>query len=218
MPLYFFVLKQKWFFDRVRPALSTSWKKRDFGPCRTLCADLLPTVDSFAQRYHIDPTQTLIHHVTQGLGFERDSWRCLVGEVLLFGAEEVPEFETAPETLCCLLSPESYGEDTLPRERFSPIQQAHFGSRDLLFGGAYYRPEHAGWNDGADVVRLAAYLEAVDPGRWRVEDLRPLTQLKTDEDRADELAYAREWFPALQELYRRAMKKSEILACETLCL
>jgi hypothetical protein len=46
--------------------------------------------------------------------------------------------------------------------------------------------------------------------------LTPLTDLADEADRAEELAYVRDWFPALQELYQRARKREEIVMCEIL--
>jgi hypothetical protein len=152
--------------------------------------------------------------VLEGLSFDRACWRHLVGEVLLYGAAELPELEIAPETLCCLLAPEPYREGIVPRERLAPIQQAHYGARDLVFGGGYYRPEHAGYNDSDDVARLAAYLAAVDPTRWRVADLANLREMTDETERLEELEFAREWFPALCELYQRAGECNRVVVCE----
>jgi hypothetical protein len=216
MPLYFCVLQPSFFSNELTPALAACWRQRSFQPWREFCRTVLPAASSFAQRYHIDLQETVLHHAAHGLPFDRDAWRCLVGETLLFGAVEAPEIETAPDTLRCLLAPESYQDGDVPRERFAPIQQVHFGTRDLVFGGAFYRPERAGWNDVADVARLSAYLDAVDSARCTVNDLLPMAELESDEDRADELAYAREWFPALQDLYRRALRNRHIIVCEVL--
>jgi hypothetical protein len=150
------------------------------------------------------------------MAFDRHCWRALVGEVLWYSARDIPEFQTAPDTLCCLLAPDVYRQPDWPRERFVPIQQVHFGTRDLVFGGGFYRPEHAGWNDVGDVARLAAYLEAIHPEHWTVRDLDSLRDAANDEERADELEWVREWFPALQHLYRGAAEGGQIVVCEVL--
>ena len=62
----------------------------------------------------------------------------------------------------------------MERESLPPILQAHRGSRDLTFGAAVYRPEHAGYNNAADVARLADYLAAVRPEHWTPADLAGL--------------------------------------------
>src|SRR5262249_22272129 len=146
----------------------------------------------------------------------RHSWRCLVGEILMIGAVEVPEIETAPDSLCCILAPDRYCEEFTARERFAPIQQVHFGTRDLLFGSAFYRPDYAGWNDRADMERLARYLGDIYPESWRVSDLFSHRDLADDRERAEELEYVRDWFPALRELYQHAADKDRILICETI--
>jgi hypothetical protein len=216
MPLYFLLLDGRLFHQAIRPALAAAWRRRSFEPCRPLAARLEPAVRAFVERYHLGAEEPLLTQVARGLSFDRHFWTLLAGEALLYGAAEVPEFQTAPETLCCLLAPEQFREGEVPRERFAPIQQAHFGSRDLDFGGKLYRPEYAGYNDTADVARLAAYLGGVDPGRWSPADLTLLPGLADDEERAEELEFARDWFPALRDLYRRAEAQGQIVVCELL--
>ncbi len=123
---------------------------------------------------------------------------------------------SARKTLCCLLAPERYRDRSGGREQFVPIEQVHFGARDLLFGGGFYRPEHAGYNCGDDVARLAAYLHALDPQQWTVAQLAGLDGVTDEEDRADELAFVREWFPALRDLYERARAGGFVVVCEIL--
>jgi hypothetical protein len=215
MPLYFLLLSEPFFQRQLRPALAASWQQRSFEPCRGLCADLLPAVQAFAVRYHTGHDETLLVRVADGLPFDRDYWRALVGEVLWYGAAEIPELETAPDTLGCLLGPQQVATD-LTRERFAQIHQAHYGARDLVFGGGYYRPEHAGYNDAADVARLADYLAGLDPQAWTPADLSALPDLADEQERADELEYARDWLPPLRDLYRQAREQERIVVCERL--
>jgi hypothetical protein len=77
-----------------------------------------------------------------------------------------------------------------------------------------YRPDHAGFNDAEDVSRLATYLEAVDSRHWTAAQLDALPELSGQEEREDELEFAREWFPALQALYQRARRLRWIAVCE----
>ena len=188
MPLYFLIHDAAAFHDQVEPALAAAWQQRSFAPCLRLCSALLPAVRSFAERYHTDPDGSLLDQAAHGLPFDRDCWRLLVSEVLLYGAVDIPELEIAPDTLLCLLAPDRVTRDLVPREQFVPIQQAHYGSRDLVFGGAFYRPEQAGYNDIADVARLAEYLARVDPQRWNAADLKLLPDTPEDVDREEELA------------------------------
>jgi hypothetical protein len=216
MPLYFLLLSNTAFEQRLRPALAASWRQRSFEPCRPLCAELLPAALAFAQRYHLGPDDNLLAQVANGLPFERAFWRALVGEVLWYSAMDIPELQTAPEALVCLLAPEHSAQTSVARERFAPIQQAHFGARDLVFGGGYYRPVYAGYNDAADVARLAAYLATVDPQRWTPAGLTALPDLADDEERAEELEYIRDWFPALHDLYQQARADDQVVVCEIL--
>jgi hypothetical protein len=216
MPLYFLLIDGDHFHQRIAPALAASRRQRSFEPCRDLCNELLPAVEIFRQRYHLGPDESLLTQVLHGLSFNVDFWRSLVGEVLLYSAAEVPEFQTAPDTLCCLLAPERYQAGDVARERFAPIQQAHFGARDLIFRGAFYRPEHAGWNASDDITRLAKYLTAIDTERWQPDDLLGLPEVADAEEAAEELLFARERFVPLREMYQRAAEASQVVICEML--
>jgi hypothetical protein len=216
MPLYFFLLEAPAFQEHIRPALAAAWRQRSFAPCRALCQGLLPAVQAFGERYAIADEEPLVAKAARGLPFDRDYWTLLAGEVLLYAAVEVPEIEVAPDTLCAILAPERLDQEPGPREQRAPVEQAHFGSRDLRFGTRLYRPERVGLNDAADVDRLAAYLDTVDPNRWTVADLVRLPDLANNEERAEELAFVRDWFPALQELYRRAAASGLVVVCEVL--
>ena len=162
--------------------------------------ELLPAARAYAEQYHVGGDEPMLARVADGLPFDRACWRALVGEVLLFTAVEIPEFQTCEETLCRLLAPEHYREAVDQRERLAPIQQAHRGTRDLTFGAAVYRPEHAGYNNAADVARLADYLAAVRPEDWRSADLIGLRAARDEAEREEELAFARDWFPALADV------------------
>ena len=212
---YFLLLDAELFEGRMRPALAESWRRRSFEPCRDFCVSLLPRVEDFTRRYHVGEGEPLAVQVARGLVFHRDFWRALAGELLFHAADEVPEFQTCPDTLCCLLAPDHFGQSSVPRERFAPIQQAHFGTRDLAFGGIAYRPDHCGLNNLEDVRRLADYLASVNPSGWRPADLTPLPDL-AEEDCAEELEIARDWFIPLRAMYERAAAKSQVIIHEFL--
>jgi len=216
MPLYFLLLDADRFYQGIAPALAASRRQRSFEPCQNLCTELLPAVETFRQRYHLGPEESLLSQVVQGLPFNSVFWRSLLGEVLLYSAADVPEFQTAPDTFCCLLAPERYREEHVPRERFAPIQQIHFGTRDLNFGGGYYRPEHAGWNDSDDVTRLAQYLRAVDPDSWQPAALLAMPDVADEEEATEELLFARERWTPLVEMYQGAAAVGHLVVCERL--
>jgi hypothetical protein len=213
---YFLVLDGTLFETQLRPALGEAWRRRSFAPCRDLCASLAPAAEEFARRYHTGADESIVARVGAGLPFDRDFWRLLAGEVLFVAAEEIPEIQTCPRTLACLLAPDvrAADADELALPQLPPVLQAHRGSRELAFGPAVYRPGAAGLNDVADVARLAGYLASVRPEEWRPDDLRGLPGLEGDEDRADELAFAREWFPALRDLYTSAGTRGRVVVCE----
>jgi hypothetical protein len=211
--LYFYLLDAAAFQGQITPALAASWGQRSFAPCQRLSTALVPQVQAFAARYGTGDGISLLAEVGRGLPFRREFWQHLVGEVLLYSAREMPDVQVMPETLCRLLAPERCGEAPRVRAHFTPIQQAHYGTRDLVFSGAHYRPENAGYNDVGDVARLARYLASVDPGAWAVADLELPPGA---EDAADELAFVRECFLALRELYRRADSQGWLVVCEDL--
>jgi len=215
MPSYFYLLDERTFAEQIRPALAASWRQRSFQPCSALCERLLPAARSFAERYHLGPEEPLLSQALRGLDFDRHFWRLLAAEIFLFGAKEIPEIQTAPDSFCCILAPNHYPEEHTQRDRFAPIQQAHHGSRDLVFGSACYRPDHTGWNDSGDVARLAAYLASLDPQSWKVSHLAALRGVQDDQDRAEELEFLRDWFGPLREMYQKATAAGQIVICES---
>lgn len=213
---YFLVHDAAAFEGRTRPALAAAWRLRRFDAAQSLCVDLLPAARDFAQRYRLGADEPLLARVAAGgVPFGREFWRALVGEVLLFTAEEIPEFQVNAPTLTCLLAPEHYRDSIDERASFAPIQQALRGARDLAFGLAVYRPDHAGCNTAADVLRLADYLGAVRPESWTVADLAGLCDTAA-EDHAEELAFAQEWFPSLVGLYERAAERRRLIVYESI--
>jgi hypothetical protein len=216
MAEYFLCLNAETFLNRIRPALAESWRLRSFEPCRSLCKELLPAARDYSQRYHLGEEETLVAQVAAGTTFDRACWRHLVGEVLLFAAEEIPEFQSSSESLCCLLAPDQYRQGRMGRAGFAPIQQVLWGSRDVTVGPAIYRPEQAGFNNPDDVARLAAYLASVQTQDWTTDNLRALDDLRDDADRADELEFVREWFPVLVDLYQRTKSERRVLVIETI--
>src|SRR5438067_2135135 len=105
---YFFLLDAASFEGAARPRLAESWQQRSFAPCRKLCGELTAAARAYYLRYHVGEGEPLVSLVAQGLPFDRSIWRLLVSEVLLFSAAEIPELQTCPDTLCCILAPECY--------------------------------------------------------------------------------------------------------------
>jgi hypothetical protein len=202
------------FEERLRPALARSWQTRSFEPCRPLCAEMQAAAQTYKDRYHLGDTTSFVAQVAAGLPFARDWWRMLVGELLLFTALEIPEIQTAADTLCCLLAPGHDLAADVPRPLLPPILQVHRGSRDLTFGYAVYRPDHAGLNTPADVRRLADWLETVDPSIWTKEAIVNVED--SEEERYEELEFVRDWFPVLVDLYRGVRARGQLLIHESI--
>jgi hypothetical protein len=214
MRVYFLLLDADLFHRQIAPALAASWRQRSFAPCSVVCHALQPVARDFTERYRIGHEEPLLCRVSE-LPFDRDLWRALAGELLFYGAADMPTLQTAAETFCCLLAPGRPDHVVPAREQFSPIEQAHYGSRDLAFGSGFYRPEQAGWNDTADVNRLAGYLAAIDPETWSADSLRSLPNLE-EEDREEELLFARQCFLGLRSLYEGAARQGQVVVCELL--
>ena len=130
----------------------------------------------------------------------RDSRRQLCNS----GAAETPEIPAAPETLGQLSRADS------------TIAHAYHGTRGLVFGGGWYRPDNAGYNDRDDVNRLASYLGSLDPERWTTADLGPPNAGEAEDERQDELNFARAALASLHAMYERAMAEGQIVICETI--
>lgn len=206
MFLYFHVLDRDFFRETMVPALSESRRRRTFDSCQELCRKI-------CARTAAPPEDALLRQVAQGLTFTIDFWHGLIGECLVHGADELPRVQTDPIALTCLLAPEQFSAGDVPREHFAPIQQAHFGTRDLRFGAGFYRPDHAGWNDADDIARLVAYLETIDPSTWTPSGLGALKGLD-DTERAEVVADLQAWWPDFVALYRSARDQGQIIVCE----
>ena len=179
-----------------------------------MCGNLLAQAAGPHSAFHGMEDATIMEDVVRGLVFDRHVWRALVGEVLLIAAAEVPLLLIAPRSLRALLAVEHFG-GAPSRPQFAPIEQVLFGSADLVFAGGYYRPDHAGWNDVDQVTRLAAYLPTLEPNSWQPANLRTMPELPSDDERLEELEFARQGWPGLVEVYAKAKDNRHILICET---
>lgn len=207
MPEYFLIQDGVRFELEMRPALANCWRQRSFGPCVELCTTLLPAVRAYTEEYHTGSVEPLLCAVArQEVGaFSRLAWRTLVGEVLLYAAVDLPELQICEQTLACLM-PDSDSRTLL--------HHAYRGARDLSFGPVVYRPEYAGYNNAQDVGRLARGLANINPKQWTTQALVSLTDLESEEDREEELAYVREWFPVLRDLYIQCEANGNVVVWE----
>jgi hypothetical protein len=211
MPIYFMVVDSGLYHEEIQPALAASWARRSFDPCRRLSIVLEKAARNFAQAYHTGPEEPLLLQVARGVSFDRHFWQLLAGEAMLFAASEIPEFPVCPDTLGALLAPALKNKEILPREKWAPIYQAHYGSRFVQFGARGYRPERAGLNDVEDVARLVEYLTTIDTAQWSVGDLGG-----KEDSSLEDLEDAQAWFPALRDMYFRAEEQSAVVVCEEL--
>jgi hypothetical protein len=199
--LYLYLHDSDAFHRRIAPALAAGWRRRTFGPVVALAAELAPAIAAFAERHHLTADERpLLASLSADRSFDRRLWRHLAGEVLLYAAADAPAIQTAADTLTVLVMPDQ-GET---------IRQAHEGSRELDFEGVPYRPGHAGLNDFTHVQRVAADLAAIDRAAWSATALAYLD----DDEGADELAFARECFVAVRDLYEQARRNNQVVVCE----
>jgi hypothetical protein len=203
---YFFLLPSDRFHQLIIPALAACWRHGSFTPARNLCPKsgfLAASNLSTARSDCLD-----LNHGSRNVPFRRDLWKLLVTEALIANAVELPQIETPLDSYADILGQEPAEE----RLQFSPIQRAILGSRDLVFGGGYYRPDAVGWNNVDDVDWLADWLAQINTSAWDASLLkRPGT---SNEGRMDEFQFALEWFPELCGIYRRAHEISAIVICE----
>lgn len=201
MPYFFYLLEGAFFLEKVLPTLAACQRGRTFAPLK----DLLPHLFIPAGDYSI------LNQAAE-MSFDRAVFQAVVGQVLIFGAREMPRLPLDPKSLIPMLSPDCPEQED--RSAYSPIKQVFQGSRDLVIGRLPYRPFHVGWNNPADVARLWQYLKALDPAAWSESLLPPLAGLEQPEDREEEVAMIRDWWPDLVGLYRRARDEKGILVCE----
>lgn len=160
------------------------------------------------------PTDAVLRSILAGAMYDHNLWHALVAECLIFGAQDMPRIPCMIDSLVCLLAPHRRAVDRTDRSALTPIEQAYFGSRDLRFGGGWHRPEHVGWNDVDDVAMLTGYLQSIQPASWPASALALLPDFTEDEQRAEELAYVRDWWPALVNLYETAHAARQVVVCE----
>jgi len=202
MPLYFMVHDAERFGALICPALAASWQRRSIEPLQSLQFELREDFERFATENRIRREELILLGLQPQAPFNRDIWRTVAGEVLLAAAADVPEIPDVEETLVKIL-----GEDP-------SIRQAYHGSRGLCFGGAWYRPDHAGYNATDDVVRLANWLTSIDLDRFQDKLSGPS---QTDEnEQQEELAFTTQAFKQLAAVYDRARTCGQLILCEVI--
>jgi hypothetical protein len=201
MPLYFMLHDAERFETLIRPALAASRRQRSFAPCEALRSALAAAIEQFVSNNRIRPEELILLNLRPDMPFNQNTWRMLAGEVLLAAADEMPEVPDVEESLVHRL-----GDDP-------SIQQAYHGTHALCFGGGWYRPDHAGYNDLGDVRRLADFLSSVDPDAW-TGDFRPGDGPICMDERYDDLIYTRQGLKTLTDLYSLAKTGRQLIVCE----
>jgi hypothetical protein len=185
--------------DRLTPAIAQSFQRRSFEPLKRLARELAPSLEQLGRRFHLTADEQPLFARCGDLRFDRRTWRHLAGECLFYTAEETCEFPIAEELLARFVSP------TL-------VERLIRGSREILFAGVPYRPISAGLHDRADLAEIVDRLGSIDDRVWTEE---PLVHVPPDE-RADELALARQGFAELRRLFESAYDRDCVIVCEEL--
>lgn len=206
MPDYYLVHDRAVLEDQLRPALAEAWRRRSFLPCRDLVRTWGPVALAFADRYHLDPNDLVLPRLDE-LPFDRALWRAAIGELLQVAARESPDIPAHLDTIAHLLEGQPRGEP-------SPWERALHGTRDLTFGLTTYRPGYAGYNNVDDVAGLAGWFSGISCSAWTTADLAGMPDLE-EEDREEELAFARAWFEVLVLLYARAARHDQVVVLES---
>ena len=188
-------------FAHLRPILGDAWWRRSFLRCAPHVDEWRVAALHYAEAYHIDTQEVFLLGFGPATPFSSSSWRTLVGELLVVTAAEMPELPSHLESLARLLPP-SLARDALQ------------GCGDLTFGLATYRPGLAGFNSMEDNRRLLNEFRAIDPAGWS-ESMLLADELDAD-DIIEELAYAREWFAVLVDLYERVVRDDRVIVFETM--
>lgn len=199
------------FAGLIRPALSACRRDRSFAPVGPLRAALAGRLRASADRGVVKPDEAIIH--ADKLPYDPHRWRMLAAEVLIAAAVETPVFQLSPLILARLLGCDRLDPDDLDRAACPPVYQVFFGSADLTFAGHAYRPGRVGWNDLPAVARLTADLTAIDPSGWTADALRGVEDLD-EEEAAEEVAFTRDWVPALAEFYAECRDRRRVVVCE----
>jgi hypothetical protein len=203
MALYFMLHDAERFHSLLSPSLAASWRHRSLAPCRTLCSALTEDFERFVTENRVRREEMMMLSLQPNMLFNRDVWRIITGEVLLAAAAEVPEIPDVEETLIRLL-----GDDP-------SIHQAIHGTRGLRFGGGWYRPDHAGYNDASDVKQLAGYLTSIDLGSYPGNMLTGHSRANEEEWKA-ELGFALHAIKLLATVYDQARSRGQLIICEAI--
>src|SRR5262245_132729 len=117
---YFMAIPRNWFHERLSRSLRSCWRERSFAPVVEICRELAFSARSFVQLGSEGETSPLTLLVPNGLTFDPNRWRTVAGELMLFGAAELPELETPLDSYSAVLKLE------MPcfRDDFSQMQQA----------------------------------------------------------------------------------------------
>jgi hypothetical protein len=188
-------------FGRLRAALTACRRAGSFAPGREAFAALLPAAEQYAARAHLGPDALLLPRAADGLGFDRDRWRTLVGELLWLAAADWPLFPVSPPALERLLGP--------------GIRPALLGSRELVLGTPF-RPGMVGWSDPGEVAGLARWLTAADSAGWRPADLAGLPGLEGEDAEGldEELEVVRQSLADLTAMYSSAAAVGRVVVVE----
>ncbi len=214
MPHYFLYHDPRFFQTEIVPAFALSWKINSFEPVVAVAKQLEKDIATFSEKFRMGTDEPILDHVASGMKFNRDVWEMALGEALFYGAKEAPDSPVSFGSLRFLLGSRMREGELRARSEWPWIDRAVLGSRSLRLGRAVYRPQHAGWNLAMEAASLASEAQSVDPEKWLESDLELLDATMDDENRADELALAKDSLQGLSTIYDRATRLDYVVVCE----
>jgi hypothetical protein len=214
LPHYFLLHDPHFFQTEIVPAFTLSWQTNTFEPVIAVANKLRPGIAAFSEKFRMGVDEPMLEHVARGMKFNKAVWEMALGEALFYGAKEAPDAPVSFSALRFLLGSRVKQSELTARSDWPWIDRAVLGSRTLRFGRGVYRPQDAGWNVVVEAASLAAEAQHVDPGSWQEAQLEQLDASLDEEDKADELALAREALQGIRMIYDRAAQFGFVVVCE----
>jgi hypothetical protein len=212
VPHYFLLHDSHLFEGQILPAFAGSWQGKSFEPIVALARQLEPRIAAFGDKFRMGADKAMLELIARGMKFNRDIWEMALGEVLYYGARETPNAPVSFGSLRFLLG--STGNVLTSRSDWPWIDRAILGARTLRLGRGVYHPQDAGWNSTAEAAVIAAEASRVDSEGWHEAALKQFDASLDEEDRADELALARDALQGIRAIYQQAVDSNFIVVCE----
>jgi hypothetical protein len=91
MPHYFLFHEPAFFQDEIVALFAESWQTRSMQPVARLAEKLRPAIASYADRYQLQTSDSILTLTANRIAFQRHTWEAALGEALYFAALELPD-------------------------------------------------------------------------------------------------------------------------------